>query len=161
MCDTLPHRVTLDFCTFPLERYTYDLHTSITNQVAVLTYLFIISINPTRAPLMFLFFFLNDPPTPEISPLSLHAALPLSSPPAPPAPAALPAPAPCDDPSSPPPGPEPLAKGFWTFLPQLAIATGTAIPTNAASHVRSEEHTSELQSQSNLVCRLLLEKKKH
>src|SRR2546427_4420826 len=29
-----------------------------------------------------------------------------------------------------------------------------------ALHVRSEEHTSELQSQSNLVCRLLLEKKK-
>src|SRR2546430_7684593 len=28
-------------------------------------------------------------------------------------------------------------------------------------HCRSEEHTSELQSQSNLVCRLLLEKKKH
>src|SRR2546427_3943452 len=27
-------------------------------------------------------------------------------------------------------------------------------------HIRSEEHTSELQSQSNLVCRLLLEKKK-
>src|SRR2546430_6957397 len=31
----------------------------------------------------------------------------------------------------------------------------------AAVHVRSEEHTSELQSQSNLVCRLLLEKKKN
>src|SRR5688572_32297130 len=31
----------------------------------------------------------------------------------------------------------------------------TVIPTS-----RSEEHTSELQSQSNLVCRLLLEKKK-
>src|SRR5688572_31241935 len=30
----------------------------------------------------------------------------------------------------------------------------------ALSLVRSEEHTSELQSQSNLVCRLLLEKKK-
>src|SRR2546430_8236482 len=30
----------------------------------------------------------------------------------------------------------------------------------AADHHRSEEHTSELQSQSNLVCRLLLEKKK-
>src|SRR2546427_8087127 len=30
----------------------------------------------------------------------------------------------------------------------------------AAFDVRSEEHTSELQSQSNLVCRLLLEKKK-
>src|SRR2546430_4655186 len=39
-------------------------------------------------------------------------------------------------------------------------------PPNANSQVaslpsmRSEEHTSELQSQSNLVCRLLLEKKK-
>src|SRR2546430_1506091 len=31
---------------------------------------------------------------------------------------------------------------------------------NHALHLRSEEHTSELQSQSNLVCRLLLEKKK-
>src|SRR5438270_10730737 len=31
----------------------------------------------------------------------------------------------------------------------------------AAKAFRSEEHTSELQSQSNLVCRLLLEKKKH
>src|SRR2546430_13096797 len=30
----------------------------------------------------------------------------------------------------------------------------------AARALRSEEHTSELQSQSNLVCRLLLEKKK-
>src|SRR5438270_9901770 len=29
------------------------------------------------------------------------------------------------------------------------------------ARLRSEEHTSELQSQSNLVCRLLLEKKKH
>src|SRR5688572_31633832 len=31
---------------------------------------------------------------------------------------------------------------------------------NIRSGLRSEEHTSELQSQSNLVCRLLLEKKK-
>src|SRR2546430_9319051 len=31
----------------------------------------------------------------------------------------------------------------------------------ATTSLRSEEHTSELQSQSNLVCRLLLEKKKH
>src|SRR2546427_8062667 len=30
-----------------------------------------------------------------------------------------------------------------------------------ADRLRSEEHTSELQSQSNLVCRLLLEKKKN
>src|SRR2546430_12474433 len=33
-------------------------------------------------------------------------------------------------------------------------------PCNTGLHLRSEEHTSELQSQSNLVCRLLLEKKK-
>src|SRR2546427_9340028 len=32
---------------------------------------------------------------------------------------------------------------------------------NTAHTIRSEEHTSELQSQSNLVCRLLLEKKKN
>src|SRR2546427_8317889 len=35
------------------------------------------------------------------------------------------------------------------------IRAGNHVPT------RSEEHTSELQSQSNLVCRLLLEKKKN
>src|SRR2546427_186775 len=33
-------------------------------------------------------------------------------------------------------------------------------PRGAPTEARSEEHTSELQSQSNLVCRLLLEKKK-
>src|SRR2546430_13735436 len=33
-------------------------------------------------------------------------------------------------------------------------------PTATSGFFRSEEHTSELQSQSNLVCRLLLEKKK-
>src|SRR2546427_8054141 len=33
-------------------------------------------------------------------------------------------------------------------------------PGDASRGSRSEEHTSELQSQSNLVCRLLLEKKK-
>src|SRR5205085_9495480 len=35
-----------------------------------------------------------------------------------------------------------------------------AVVGRVASRARSEEHTSELQSQSNLVCRLLLEKKK-
>src|SRR2546430_5592039 len=35
-----------------------------------------------------------------------------------------------------------------------------SLPKRAARETRSEEHTSELQSQSNLVCRLLLEKKK-
>src|SRR2546430_12358262 len=34
------------------------------------------------------------------------------------------------------------------------------LPSERAALDRSEEHTSELQSQSNLVCRLLLEKKK-
>src|SRR2546427_9889851 len=34
------------------------------------------------------------------------------------------------------------------------------LPCIRRNHPRSEEHTSELQSQSNLVCRLLLEKKK-
>src|SRR2546427_972267 len=39
---------------------------------------------------------------------------------------------------------------------RAASATSAAVQAQA----RSEEHTSELQSQSNLVCRLLLEKKK-
>src|SRR2546430_13471787 len=43
---------------------------------------------------------------------------------------------------------------FWgTTLAAILIGLGVAA-------LRSEEHTSELQSQSNIVCRLLLEKKK-
>src|SRR2546430_4139336 len=44
-----------------------------------------------------------------------------------------------------------------------ANAMGATVGTlaGAIGFGRSEEHTSELQSQSNLVCRLLLEKKKH
>src|SRR2546430_11274759 len=45
-----------------------------------------------------------------------------------------------------------------------SLSTETGRSTRASSPaaaIRSEEHTSELQSQSNLVCRLLLEKKKH
>src|SRR2546430_3701357 len=38
--------------------------------------------------------------------------------------------------------------------------SGVETPRRLSGHCRSEEHTSELQSQSNLVCRLLLEKKK-
>src|SRR5688572_30938525 len=43
-----------------------------------------------------------------------------------------------------------------------SVATGTMARNRTYSEPRrrSEEHTSELQSQSNLVCRLLLEKKK-
>src|SRR2546430_1885727 len=43
----------------------------------------------------------------------------------------------------------------------VAMTPGDAAVMNgSANPLRSEEHTSELQSQSNLVCRLLLEKKK-
>src|SRR2546430_13357977 len=63
------------------------------------------------------------------------------------------------------------ADGVWPVPPRGA---GSAAPTVVLAEIglddrvvpddlrrrRSEEHTSELQSQSNLVCRLLLEKKK-
>src|SRR2546427_5997630 len=48
-------------------------------------------------------------------------------------------------------------------LPILAaalLAEDPVVVANVPHLKRSEEHTSELQSQSNLVCRLLLEKKK-
>src|SRR2546430_10991643 len=41
------------------------------------------------------------------------------------------------------------------------LSEDARIPRRLSFGKRSEEHTSELQSQSNLVCRLLLEKKKH
>src|SRR2546430_10528398 len=44
--------------------------------------------------------------------------------------------------------------------PALQAHGTPARETQRAREMRSEEHTSELQSQSNLVCRLLLEKKK-
>src|SRR5688572_32490414 len=40
------------------------------------------------------------------------------------------------------------------------LPVGLSLMAALNSGMRSEEHTSELQSQSNLVCRLLLEKKK-
>src|SRR2546427_7313074 len=52
----------------------------------------------------------------------------------------------------------PLARQAVGIVAQslpVELVLGWAVP-----HDRSEEHTSELQSQSNLVCRLLLEKKK-
>src|SRR2546430_13083196 len=42
----------------------------------------------------------------------------------------------------------------------MTLAITRSIPWPSETPPRSEEHTSELQSQSNLVCRLLLEKKK-
>src|SRR2546430_1128331 len=102
--------------------------------------------------LFFFFFFFNDTATTEIYTLSLHDALPILT-------FIL------------------SLHGFGSYgnwqrhyLPimdykdkyRLVIATPNS-PTrawSAADDERSEEHTSELQSQSNLVCRLLLEKKK-
>src|SRR2546427_404137 len=43
---------------------------------------------------------------------------------------------------------------------RFAVIGDSGTGDRAQYDVRSEEHTSELQSQSNLVCRLLLEKKK-
>src|SRR5438034_4043106 len=43
---------------------------------------------------------------------------------------------------------------------RIAARAAAAVPANALGLARSEEHTSELQSHSDLVCRLLLEKKK-
>src|SRR2546426_2315989 len=94
--------------------------------------------------MIFCFFFFNDTATTEIYPLSLHDALPISS----------------------------LRRlhhrGFRKFVHlrcrPLIVAIGTAgetaCPTLLDQSLRSEEHTSELQSPCNLVCRLLLEKKK-
>src|SRR5438270_9701560 len=42
----------------------------------------------------------------------------------------------------------------------LRLSRGSLLSAPLPDRLRSEEHTSELQSQSNLVCRLLLEKKK-
>src|SRR5690606_40649353 len=51
-------------------------------------------------------------------------------------------------------------------LPDLDVARDgqrrwAEVKTKKRADYRSEEHTSELQSRENLVCRLLLEKKKH
>src|SRR5690606_41800259 len=65
----------------------------------------------------------------------------------------------------------PLALGFGISTPEQAVAVahlaegvvvGSALVERLAREgpARSEEHTSELQSRENLVCRLLLEKKK-
>src|SRR5688572_32420866 len=61
-----------------------------------------------------------------------------------------------------------LIGAFWARQKLFRVKPAPASKTTAsatwvmtsAERARSEEHTSELQSQSNLVCRLLLEKKK-
>src|SRR2546430_8421882 len=91
------------------------------------------------------FFFFNDPAPTEIYTLSLHDALPIYRPPGT---------APARIARRPGAGPAALhgRRGGLSGLRPGAHGRAAA--------ARSEEHTSELQSQSNLVCRLLLEKKK-
>src|SRR5438034_5652452 len=80
------------------------------------------------------FFFFNTPATTDISTLSLHDALPISS--------AL------------------LPRGRDQRPARDLLGRGDHPREGLSVHARSEEHTSELQSHSDLVCRLLLEKKK-
>src|SRR5258708_21625699 len=85
-------------------------------------------------PTHFVFFF-NDTATTEIYTLSLHDALPIC---------------PVVDVELMTGGDEPVRHA----------AAHAAESDESNFHVRSEEHTSELQSPDHLVCRLLLEKKK-
>src|SRR5258707_14747035 len=89
------------------------------------------------------FFFFNDTATTEIYTLSLHDALPISRA------SALRQVV----------GPARSTKRARELLsPELASTKAGA--SDRARGIRSEEHTSELQSRQYLVCRLLLEKKK-
>src|SRR5436309_5182713 len=88
----------------------------------------------TSSSLFLFFFFFNDPATTEIYTLSLHDALPIS-----------------------PPASGLTARQVAEIKDRL---TQAGVRNEPVGVDRSEEHTSELQSRENLVCRLLLEKKK-
>src|SRR2546430_10872304 len=98
--------------------------------------------------LISVFFFFNDTATTEIYTLSLHDALPICGPPKDRSAWRI-----RDETRRMRPGPA----GSPT-TPRSGSTIGAPAPSCRS---RSEEHTSELQSQSNLVCRLLLEKKKN
>src|SRR5260370_31684708 len=97
-------------------------------------------------PHLFSFFFFNDTAPTEIYTLSLHDALPISLA----WPAAASAYAPVGSP--------PALTQHNSKIVQIQRAPRHARASLPA--FRWEEHTSELQSHLNLVCRLLLEKKK-
>src|SRR2546427_2042790 len=92
--------------------------------------------------MFFLFFFFNDTATTEIYTLSLHDALPI-----------------CNEHLT-LTRPDVIRTIHAAYLEAGADIVSTNTFGCAPYVLRSEEHTSELQSQSNLVCRLLLEKKK-
>src|SRR5688572_33503724 len=93
-------------------------------------------------------FFFNDTATTEIYTLSLHDALPISR-------AAASS---AGRRARPTPALARRARSLHCSLPRC-WRTARSSSLRAPPPARSEEHTSELQSQSNLVCRLLLEKK--
>src|SRR3712207_8920662 len=95
------------------------------------------------------FFFFNDTATTEIYTLSLHDALPILF---------------CKTtPVRTSPAVELGSMTTWSGQPEPACSGKAGLPRSlnmdASSALRSEEHTSELQSRQYLVCRLLLEKK--
>src|SRR2546430_17047438 len=100
------------------------------------------------------FFFFNDTATTEIYTLSLHDALPICE--------RAPRRAETTDPVDRDISDFPHAVADSDFARVGEIFSAEANPDRKKPFDirRSEEHTSELQSQSNLVCRLLLEKKK-
>src|SRR5260370_26152893 len=114
----------------------------------------------TLPPLLSCFFFFNDPAPTEIYPLSLHAALPIYG-----------GGRTADRFARSHAGvAEPVGRGvdrrphgqsMSPALRQLQLPFDVPPRAEIAGRLRrSEEHTSELQSHLNLVCRLLLEKKK-
>src|SRR5690606_39596648 len=93
------------------------------------------------------FFFFKAPPPTEIYPLSLHDALPILAPWARDRRTSRVTLA-STSPAAPPLCSTAISRGHWKKMVVSPVSS------------RSEEHTSELQSRENLVCRLLLEKKK-
>src|SRR5439155_6781413 len=101
--------------------------------------------------IIYMCFFFSHTDTHGLSTLSLHDALPISRA----APASAPG-APAAAPAAAPPAPGGRRPAPWPAPPPRP----SPVPPGTDAVVRSEEHTSELQSRGHLVCRLLLEKKK-
>src|SRR5690606_41994561 len=99
------------------------------------------------------------PATTTLSTLSLHDALPISRPSSQPAHARRTAGTSSDDSSRRDCGCRSARATRGSNVLRTSLSP-TAPGRTSTSSCRSEEHTSELQSRENLVCRLLLEKKK-
>src|SRR2546430_2854315 len=112
-------------------------------------------------PTSFFFFFFTDTPTTKIYTLPLHDPLPILGDGVPDQEqeghqgASAPVPVPASGSRTVKVDPRPSWLSTLTVPPWFAATCFTIDRPSP----RSEEHTSELQSQSNLVCRLLLEKK--